>query len=163
MKTHPAETSPSGESGPPTGGLLGAVFGKVRTKGPRYVMVSVVNVVIGAGLLFVLQRWMRPTFANIVSVGIGAVPAFYMSRAWVWGKRGRSHLKKEILPFWIFTFSGLVMSTAVIAYVDDHTSNRVAILAAQLATFGVLWVLRFFLLDKLFHVEIYEDDTPDED
>jgi putative flippase GtrA len=134
-----------------------------RTQGPRYVMVSVVNVVVGAGLLYVLQRWMRPTFANITSVAIGAVPAYYMSRAWVWGKRGKSHWKKEVLPFWVFTAAGLVLSTAAISFTDDHTKNRLAILFVQLVAFGILWVLRFFLLDKLFHVEIYEDDTPDED
>jgi hypothetical protein len=32
-----------------------------------------------------------------------------------------------------------------------------------LLSFGVLWVIRFFVLDKLFHVEVFEDDTPDED
>ena len=60
-----------------------------------------------------------------------------------------------------FTFAGLVLSTLLIAFVDNHTKNRLVILFAQLLAFGVLWVLRFFLLDKLFHVEIYEDDTPD--
>ncbi len=162
VKTHPAETSPD-SPGPLPGGLLGVIFSKIKTKGPRYVMVSVVNVIVGAGLLFVLQRWLRPTVANLVAVAIGAIPAYYMSRAWVWGKRGRSHWKKETLPFWSFTFAGLIMSTALISYVDNHTTNRLAILFAQLSAFGVLWVLRFFLLDKLFHVEIYEDDTPDED
>jgi putative flippase GtrA len=148
---------------PDTSGPLGAIVARIRTKGLRYCMVSVVNVLLGAGLLYVLQRWMRPTFANITSVAIGAVPAYYMSRAWVWGKRGKSHWKKEVLPFWIFTGAGLILSTAAISFTDDHTKNRVAILFVQLSAFGVLWVLRFFLLDKLFHVEIYEDDTPDED
>lgn len=163
MKTQPVAQTTTTDPPGASNGLVGAVLRRIRTKGPRYVMVSVVNVVVGAGLLFLLQKWMRPTFANIISVAIGAIPAYYMSRAWVWGKRGKSHWKKEVLPFWIFTVSGLVMSTALISYVDDHTTNRVAILVAQLSAFGVLWVLRFFLLDKLFHVEIYEDDTPDED
>jgi putative flippase GtrA len=162
VTTQPIADIPAGDP-EAVPGIVGAILRRIRTKGPRYVMVSVVNVVVGAGLLFLLQKWMRPTYANVVSVAIGAIPAYYMSRAWVWGKRGKSHWKKEVLPFWVFTFSGLVMSTALISYVDNHTTNRVAILVAQLFAFGVLWVLRFFLLDKLFHVEIYEDDTPDED
>jgi putative flippase GtrA len=162
--TDPVPPVPHSETPlPDTSGPLGAIVARIRTKGPRYVMVSVVNVVVGAGLLYVLQRWMRPTFANITSVAIGAVPAYYMSRAWVWGKRGKSHWKKEVLPFWVFTAAGLVLSTAAISFTDDHTKNRLAILFVQLVAFGILWVLRFFLLDKLFHVEIYEDDTPDED
>jgi putative flippase GtrA len=148
---------------PQPDGLVGVIFSRIKTKGPRYVMVSTVNVLVGAGLLFLLQKWMRPTFANITSVAIGAVPAYYMSRAWVWGKRGKSHWKKEVLPFWVFTFAGLIMSTAAISFADNHTKNRLVILFVQLSAFGILWVLRFFLLDKLFHVEIYEDDTPDED
>jgi putative flippase GtrA len=143
--------------------LLASVFLKIKTKGPRYVMVSVVNVVVGAGMLFLLQKWMRPTYANVISVAIGAVPAYYMSRAWVWQKRGKSLWKKEVLPFWIFTVTGLLMSTGFISVAQNYTSNRVAILLVQLSAFGILWVLRFFLFDKLFHVEIYEDDTPDEE
>ena len=143
-------------------GVVGYVVGLIRTKGLRYVLVSVVNVLVGGGLLVLLQHWMRPTFANIVGVAISAVPAYYMNRAWVWGKRGKSHWKKEVLPFWIFTGAGLVLSTLAISYADEHTQNKFVILFVQLSAFGVLWVIRFFVLDRLFHVEVFEDDTPDE-
>ena len=146
----------------PTTGVVGYVVGLIRTKGLRYVMVSVVNVLVGGGLLVVLQHWMRPTFANICGVAISAIPAYYMNRAWVWGKRGKSHWKKEVLPFWVFTGAGLVLSTLAISYADEHTQNKFVILFVQLFAFGVLWVVRFFVLDKLFHVEVFEDDTPDE-
>jgi putative flippase GtrA len=143
-------------------GLAGYVVGLIRTKGLRYVMVSVVNVLVGGGLLVVLQHWMRPTFANICGVAISAIPAYYMNRAWVWGKRGKSHWKKEVMPFWLFTGAGLVLSTLAISYADEHTQNKFVILFVQLFAFGVLWVVRFFVLDRLFHVEVFEDDTPDE-
>jgi putative flippase GtrA len=146
----------------PAGGVVGYVISLIRTKGLRYVLVSVVNVLVGGGLLVVLQHWMRPTFANICGVAISAIPAYYMNRAWVWGKRGKSHWKKEVLPFWIFTGLGLVFSTLAISYADEHTTSKVLILFVQLSAFGVLWVIRFFVLDKLFHVEVFEDDTPDE-
>ena len=143
-------------------GIVGYVVALVRTKGLRYVGVSVINVLVGGGLLVGLQHWLRPTFANICGVAISAVPAYYMNRAWVWGKRGKSHWKKEVLPFWVFTAAGLVLSTLAIAYADEHTTNKLVILFVQLFAFGVLWVVRFFVLDKLFHVEVFEDDTPDE-
>lgn len=148
---------------PETTGMFGSMVHSIRTRGLRYVFVSVVNVVVGGGLLVVFQRWMRPTFANLVAVAASAVPAYYMNRIWVWGKRGRSHLRKEAMPFWAFTIAGLVISTLAIAYADNHTRNRYLILLVQLVSFGVLWVVRFFLLDRLFHVEVFEDDTPDED
>ena len=154
----PVETTPL----PEPRGIFGYVVGLIKTRGLRYVMVSVVNVLVGGGLLVVLQHWLRPTFANISAVSVSAVPAYYMNRAWVWGKRGKSHWRKEVLPFWSFTVAGLVLSTLAISIADEHTRNKLIILFVQLFAFGVLWVLRFFLLDKLFHVEVFEDDTPDE-
>lgn len=148
---------------PETTGFLGSIVHSIRTRGLRYSLVSAVNVVFGGGLLVVFQRWMAPTVANLVAVAISALPAYYMNRIWVWGKRGRSHLKKEVVPFWAFTLAGLVLSTLLIAFADNHTRNRYAILIVQLFSFGVLWVVRFFLLDRLFHIEVFEDDTPAED
>jgi len=156
----PAVPSDATPAGPP--GVVGYVIGLIRTKGLRYVLVSVVNVLVGGGLLVILQHWMDPVEANIAGVAVSAIPAYYMNRAWVWGKRGKSHWKKEVLPFWIFTGLGLLLSTIAIHFAQDHTDNRFVILFVQLCAFGVLWVIRFFVLDKLFHVEVFEDDTPDE-
>lgn len=148
---------------PETTGFLGRIVHSVRTRGLRYALVSVVNVLFGGGLLVVFQRWMAPTVANLVAVALSAIPAYYMNRIWVWGKRGRSHWRKEVVPFWAFTIAGLLLSTVMIAYADNHTRNRYLILFVQLFAFGVLWVIRFFLLDRLFHVEVFEDDQPDRD
>jgi putative flippase GtrA len=154
--------APSAASPDAPHGIVGYVVGLIRTKGLRYVLVSTVNVLVGGGLLVLLQQRMDPVEANVVAVAISAVPAYYMNRAWVWGKRGKSHWKKEVMPFWVFTAAGLALSTVAIHFAQDHTDNRFAILFVQLCSFGVLWVVRFFVLDKLFHVEVYEDDTPDE-
>jgi putative flippase GtrA len=156
------ETPAATAAQPDSPGIVGYVIGLIRTKGLRYVLVSVVNVLVGGGLLVVLQHWMNPVEANVTAVAISAVPAYYMNRAWVWGKRGKSHWRKEVLPFWVFTVAGLVLSTIAIHFAQDHTSSKLAILFVQLCSFGVLWVVRFFVLDKLFHVEVFEDDTPDE-
>ena len=123
---------------------------------------AVVNVVVGQSLLLALQGVMRPSWANVVAVAISAVPAYYMNRAWVWGKRGKSHWKKEVLPFWLFTIAGLLLSTIAIWVVHRFTDAKLVINFVQLLSFGILWVIRFFVLDKLFHVEVFEDDTPDE-
>jgi putative flippase GtrA len=147
---------------PETKGLIGSMIHSVRTRGLRYALVSVVNVLLGGGLLVLLQVWWTPNIANIVAVAISAVPAYYMNRAWVWGKRGKSHWKKEVAPFWAFTLAGAIISTVAIWIVQGSTKNKLAILFVQLVAFGILWVIRFFLLDRLFHVEVFEDDTADE-
>jgi len=150
------------------------VLGLIKQRGFKYSMVSVVNVLVGGGLLLLLQtiHISRPdgttleltaTEANLISVMLSAIPAYYMNRAWVWGKRGKSHWKREVLPFWGFVVAGLILSTVAISFAQDHTENAFVILFVQLCAFGVLWVLRFFLLDRIFHLEADapEDEDPD--
>ena len=138
----------------------------MKEKGPRYMAVSVVNVIVGQGLLLLFHavlHW-NQVVANAVSVCISAVPAYYLSRAWVWGRSGKSHFKTEVLPFWIFVAGGLVFSTAMVALVS-HLTGAASTPPSQLTlmekllpnlvnagSFFILWVLRFFLLDKLFTV-----------
>jgi putative flippase GtrA len=161
-----------------SGSFMTGAVEAVKNKGLKYSAVSVVNVIIGQGLLlffnvFVFhandaatqaEKLRLTTISNILAVCISAVPAFYLSRAWVWGKKGKSHFKKEVLPFWIFVAVGLVFSTIVVRWTtdlaaEDLTGIQAALLpnVANMCAFGILWILR------LFHVEINEDDTPDEE
>ncbi len=85
-----------------------------------------------------------------------------MSRAWVWGRKGKSHFKTEVLPFWIFIAVGLVFSTAMVAVgsaIAGTTGENVADLTLfqkllpnllNMLAFGILWVVRFFLMEKMF-------------
>jgi putative flippase GtrA len=136
----------------------------VRQKGPKYVAVSVVNVIVGQGLLLLFHAKLHwdQTLANVLAVCISAVPAYYMSRAWVWGRKGKSHFKTEVLPFWIFIGVGLVFSTVMVAVgsrvagVSDTNVTDLTLIEKLLPNilnmlaFGILWVLRFFLMEKLF-------------
>jgi putative flippase GtrA len=130
----------------------------MKERGPRYMAVSVVNVIVGQGLLlfFNLGMGLYEPLANALSVCISAVPAYYLSRAWVWGKSGKSHFKTEVLPFWIFIGVGLVFSTLMVALATHLSTGGTGIFHKLLpnivnaASFFILWVLRFFLLDKLF-------------
>ena len=43
---------------------------------------------------------------NLVAV----IPSYYWNRAWAWGKRGRSHFRSEIVPYWSMAFLGIAFS-----------------------------------------------------
>src|ERR1700733_15136068 len=43
---------------------------------------------------------------NLVAV----IPSYYWNRAWAWGKRGRSHFRREIVPYWSMAFLGIAFS-----------------------------------------------------
>jgi putative flippase GtrA len=137
------------------------VVAKIRAHGPKYSAVSVVNVVMGQGLLLLfhavlgLESWT----SNILAVCISAVPAYYLTRAWVWGKRGRSHLTKEVLPFWGFALAGLLLSTLAVWAASSLSSNPLVPNLANIAAFGILWVIKFFVLDAFIFGRHHHPDT----
>ena len=126
----------------------------------RYCGVSVFNLFFGQSLLFFFHSILDwpGWIANITAVMISAVPAYLLSRHWVWGQRGRNSFKTEVLPFWSMAFLGLVISTVAVAIVDEHSDSAVAVQLASIASFFVVWVLKFFVLDRLMWREA--DTTP---
>jgi putative flippase GtrA len=164
--------------------FLDGAMGAIRNKGLKYAGVSVVNVLLGNGLLVIfyrllsasdealpeMSRFLRGASANTLAVIISAVPAYYLSRTYVWGKRGKSELRREVLPFWIFVFVGLLLSTVGVGLVahffaapKDASFFHPAKLAANVASllaFGVLWVIRFFWMDKAFHLDHHHAHGP---
>lgn len=122
----------------------------VKTKGLKYAAVSVVNVVVGQGLLVIFTAVMGIAgwIANVLAVAISAGPAYVMSRAWVWGKTGKNHFKSEVLPFWGFALVGLLFSTLAVRVTQDVSLPLIANIA-NLGAFGILWVIKFFILDAV--------------
>ena len=117
----------------------------------RYSMVSVFGVVftqlelaIYVGLLD-----LNPTRSNVVAVMICAVPVFLLNKRWVWNVDGRVSLRREIIPFWVFTGAGLVLSTLLVAVAESYSESTLLIMAANIAGFGLLWVAKFLFLDQV--------------
>ena len=136
----------------------------------KYTMVSIISVFVGQGLLLfalAILDWSAVP-SNIFAVAVSSIPAYYLNRACAWGKRGRSHLMKEVVPFWGLNFLGLVVSTAFVAVAVDwaqhhsKATENVIIMGAALAGFGVLWVAKFVVLNKLlFRTHPHDlDDVP---
>jgi putative flippase GtrA len=146
---------------PVTPTALQGALRKVKTHGLKYSAVSVINVVVGQGLLILFSAVLHlgPALSNLLAVSISAVPAYYLTRAWVWGKTGKSHLTKEVLPFWGFAIAGLILSTGAVwvatrvtGVVDIPPADRTLVQklipnVANLTAFGFLWVVKFFVLD----------------
>ena len=127
----------------------------------RYGAVSAVSAVIAFSLLAfvygVYPQWTEvpsALFSNIVAT----IPNYFLNRRWVWGKTGRSHLWREIVPFWAMSITGIVLAlwTASLArqFSDahdlTHLARTVVIVGANTAAFGILWILKFLILNRLF-------------
>ena len=140
------------------------------TKLFRYGMVSVVSALIGFSILTlvygVLQLWTEvpsALFSNILAT----IPNYYLNRRWVWGKSGRSHLWREIIPFWVMSISGMILAllTASLArsfsnaHDLGHVTRTIVIVGANTAAFGIIWILKFLVLNRLFqHLPVAESD-----
>ena len=126
----------------------------------KYSMVSVVGVTLTQTLLAVFVGLMQqdPTWSNVVAVSLTAIPVFFLNKRWVWLHDGRISFRREILPFWVFTLAGLLLSTALVALANAASDSTLLVMAASIAGFGVLWVAKFLFLDQIMfgHSEVEE-------
>ena len=136
----------------------------------RYSMVSVVAVPVGeVGIAIGLLFGLAPGWAAVFGNSLAAVPSYYLNRTWVWGKSGRSHLMKEILPFWTITVLGIAFAGwvghAVGNWAKDNDvvglERALLLLAANAAAFGVFWVGKYIFFNTvLFRVQHHDDGLP---
>lgn len=128
----------------------------------RYSMVSAVAVAVNQVCLLALfagLHWKaRP--ANVAACAVASIPNYWLNRRWTWGKTGRSHLLKEVVPFWSLAFVGLALSTLAAGLAEDLapnvTSSRlgqgIIVSIASLTAFGLVWVGKFVFLNKVLFV-----------
>lgn len=130
----------------------------------KYSMTSVVGVVMGQSLIFFFASIIKMQWgwANFWSVAIATLPTYYMSRQWVWQKRGKSSIYAEVIPFWVMTFLGLLLSTIAVVFLEGrYPHNRLLANVGNFVGFGVLWLAKFFILDRiLFKVTHEHIETP---
>ena len=125
----------------------------------RYAAVSVVSTSVSLTILAVLVATSMTTagWANVIATSVGTIPSFELNRRWVWGRTGRRSLWTEIGPFCALSFSGLALSTLAVgvaagwaASAGLGTAARAMVAdAANVGTFGTLWVVQFVLLDRV--------------
>jgi len=138
----------------------------------RYTLVSVISAVTSLVLLTivfgVLRLWsevVSTLFANVMA----GIPSYFLNRQWVWGKSGRSHIWREIVPFWVMSITGigfaLYAASLAQAFANahhlQHFARTVLVIGANVAAFSILWLLKFLILNRLF-VEIADVEVGSE-
>jgi putative flippase GtrA len=129
----------------------------------KYAGVSVISTVVSQVTLlltFGIFHVMSEVPANIVANVVATVPSYALNRRWVWGKSGKSHFWKEVAPFWILSFIGLAFSSLAVWIAGDfarahnlsHGETALLVNLANLMSFGILWIVKFVIYNKLFHV-----------
>ena len=126
------------------------------TKLLRYAGVSLISTTVSLAILAVLVSTgaVTPGWGNVIATGIGTVPSFELNRRWVWRKSGSRSVIAEVGPFCALSFAGLGLSTLAVSAAASWAASAglnvtVAALAANVGTFGSLWVVQFVLLDRV--------------
>jgi len=125
----------------------------------RYTLVSIISVIISQIVLVILVglvKW-SAGISNIVATAVGTVPSYELNRRWAWGKKGRGHLWKEVVPFWTLSFIGLAFSTFTADYAEQlakehnlsHGALTVVVAFGSLAAWGILWIGKFIFFNKV--------------
>ena len=131
-----------------------------RAKILRYAGVSAITVPLTQVLLFLFNTGLGLAAAasNVLAVSLASIPAYLLNRHWVWAKRGKHSFVNEVLPFWIMALAGLVLSTLAVAFVAERYDNALAIALANLFAFGVLWLIRYVIMDQWLFKAIHHHD-----
>jgi len=141
-----------------------------RRKFIRYTVASAISVAVtvtlqllGYGVFHVKGGW-----SGFIASAVAAFPSYYLNRSWVWGKSGRSHLTGEVLPFWGMALFGVFFSMAVSHYADQaahswtdsHPLRTLVVTGSSVVGFGVLWLLKYVIFNKILFVHHPEDLDP---
>lgn len=145
---------------------LAEVINVARTNGPKllkFAAVSAVSVPLGMFLLWLfLNMGIEPVTANISAVVISTIPNYLLNRYWVWNKSGKSSVTKEIAPYWAMAFLGLGISTLAVWLMSNFRDDDLAYLAANFISFGVVWIFKFFVLERFLFGEHTHDTHPNQ-
>jgi len=127
----------------------------------KFGAVSVISTVIAQTILFGLYDRhlfgsLSAMVSNVIATAVATVPAYWLNRTWTWGKRGKSSIWREVMPFWVMAFIGLVLSTiavGVAAHNVDLISHKkivkdLVVHFANFTTYGAIWVARYAIFNK---------------
>ena len=142
---------------------------KVDPKVLRYGVVTIGSVVLGQSLLAVLFDVLRlsATTSNVAATALMTGPAYIVNRSWVWQKKDTSNRFLEVMAFWTIAALGLALSTVAVTYADrgaiavtsDRLLRTAIVVLASCFGYGVVWILRYFVLDRyVFRTNVLQDD-----
>jgi putative flippase GtrA len=129
----------------------------------RYSAASVVSVVVSVALLVLFYGvfGLGAVVSSTLATAIATIPSYHLNRKWAWGKSGRSHLMREVVPFWVLAFIGWAFSTYSVKLTESalksnhsmaHLEKTGIVACVYLGAFGILWVGKFIIFNKVLFV-----------
>lgn len=135
----------------------------------RFTSVSVISTIVSNATLFIvygLKIIKGEVYATVFGNLVATLPSYYLNRTWTWGKTGRSHLRREIIPFWSMSLLGITFSMLGAEYARHlvhahphwmHLVKTIVVVGANFVSFAVFWVLKLKVFNRIFHVNELHD------
>ena len=126
----------------------------------RYFGVSLIFVPVGQILIQVLSILLNGNFvsASLLNSAILTLPNFFANKIWVWRVTSKDNQRTQIAVFWVAAMLGVSFATGLTYLVQEATkapagqdptlTTRLLVTGAQLTGFGIVWVIRYLVLDK---------------
>ena len=129
-----------------------------RGKLIRYALGSVVSFGVSEVTLVALfaPHLLGARGASLVASVAGLIPGYFLNRNWAWGRRGRSDFWREVAPYWVSVVVSAVVAAVSIGAVNTAVADlsrpvrTVLNAATYLAVYGVFFVAKFILFNRLF-------------
>jgi putative flippase GtrA len=133
----------------------------------RYVLGSVVTTAVSFTSIAVLYGFRiipGVIWATLAGNLIATLPAYHLNRVWTWGKRGKSHFRREIMPFWTMSFLSIAFSQLgafwarqeVHSHRWSHLEDTALVTGTNLLCFGIFFILKLMVFNRIFHVNKLE-------
>jgi putative flippase GtrA len=134
----------------------------------RYAAASIITTVVSLAAVsgfYGLRIIPSAVWATLAGNVVGMFPAYQLNRRWTWGKQGRSHVRREILPFMSMSVLGIAFSqlgawwarNEVRSHHWSHLASTGLVDGANLLCFGVFWILKLIVFNRIFGVKRMEE------
>ena len=134
----------------------------------RYTLGSVITTVFSQVVIFITYGFhlingvvSATLFANLLAT----IPSYHLNRRWAWKKSGTSHWRKEVIPYWSMSLTGIAFSTLgafaakhlIHTHHWSHLINTGLVAFVNLVSFAIFWVLKMLVFNKIFHTDKLHD------
>jgi putative flippase GtrA len=137
----------------------------------RYSAGSVVATVCSEVTLLALYGWLGVAagLAAVFAWLAGAIPNYWLNRAWTWGRQGRPSMRRELVPYIVIVLGTLLLAVLATSLVDRLARQadisdglRTTLVGVTfLMVYAVMFLVRFVLFDRLFSSQDSSDEPLD--
>jgi putative flippase GtrA len=130
----------------------------IGTRLIRYTAGSAICLVVSEVALFALvlagfQGWL----ASLLASAAGIIPGYPLNRSWTFGRRGRSEVWREVVPYWMVTIGGALFAALLVGVATPLVKNAgttelteaIVDVVVYVGAYGSVWLLKFIYLDRL--------------